>query len=254
MKDIIEIGRRIKKSREEKGLTQEELGLLLGLNKSTIQRYETGKISRIKLPVLESIAEELGVNPEYLALEVDSPIDYSESEAFKNAPLDAIEHFNGNAEMVYKFMEAQTKDRERDNLISRFDNIKPIKLKRFPLLGKIACGEPIFADEDKESFIMADTDIQADFCLTAKGDSMINARINDGDVVFIKEMPMVENGEIAAVIIENEATLKRVYYYPDKNKLMLVAENPAFEPLVYLDEELDTIRILGKAVCFMSAL
>lgn len=137
-------------------------------------------------------------------------------------------------------------------LMSRFDNIKPIQLKRFPMLGKIACGEPIFADEDKESFVMADMDIQADFCLTAKGDSMINARIYDGDVVFIKEMPMVENGEIAAVIIDNEATLKRVYYYPDKNKLMLVAENPAFEPLVYINEELDSIRILGKAVCFMS--
>lgn len=83
------------------------------------------------------------------------------------------------------------------------------------LLGEIACGEPIWADEDRESYVMADTDIKADFCLTAKGDSMINARIYDGDVVFIKQMPMVENGEIAAVIIDNEATLKRVYYYPE---------------------------------------
>lgn len=137
-------------------------------------------------------------------------------------------------------------------LMRRFDNIKPIKLKRFPMLGEIACGEPIFADEDKESFVMADMDIQADFCLTAKGDSMINARIYDGDVVFIKEMPMVENGEIAAVIIDNEATLKRVYYYPEDNMLQLIAENPRYKPLVYRDEALNTIRILGKAVCFMS--
>ena len=94
----------------------------------------------------------------------------------------------------------------------------------------------------------------ADFCLKAKGDSMINARIFDGDIVFIKQMPMVENGEIAAVIIDNEATLKRVYYYPEKHKLILNPENPAYEPLVYINEELDTIRILGKAVCFMSSL
>ena len=62
-------------------------------------------------------------------------------------------------------------------LMNQYDNIRPVKLKRFPLLGEIACGEPIFADEDKESFVMADMDIHADFCLRAKGESMINARI-----------------------------------------------------------------------------
>ncbi len=141
-----------------------------------------------------------------------------------------------------------------DFLTSKYDNIHHIHLKRFPVLGKIACGEPIYADEDRENYIMADMDIQADFCLTAKGDSMINARINDGDIVFIRQMPMVENGDIAAVIIDDEATLKRVYYYPEKNKLILNPENPAFDPLVYINEELNEIRILGKAVYFMSAL
>lgn len=133
-----------------------------------------------------------------------------------------------------------------------YNNIHPIKLKKFPLLGEIACGEPIWADEDKESYIMADMDIDADFCLKANGNSMINARIQNGDIVFIKQMEMVRNGEIAAVVIDNEATLKRVYYYPDKNKLVLNPENPDFEPLVYINEELDDIRILGKAVYFMS--
>jgi repressor LexA len=139
------------------------------------------------------------------------------------------------------------------DLISKYDNIKPIKLKRFPMLGEIACGEPVFADEDKEHFVMADMDINADFCLTAKGDSMINARIYEGDIVFIKKMDIVDNGEIAAVIIENEATLKRVYYYPDDGMLQLVAENPKYKPLIYQGEELNHIRILGKAVYFMSA-
>ena len=81
---------------------------------------------------------------------------------------------------------------------------------------------------------------------------MINARILDGDIVFIREQPMVENGEIAAVIIDDEATLKRVYYYQDEGKLVLQAENPSFAPLVYVGEELNTIRILGKAVAFQS--
>ncbi|MBQ8119195.1 MAG: XRE family transcriptional regulator [Ruminococcus sp.] len=138
--------------------------------------------------------------------------------------------------------------------IFKYPNIKPVVKKRFPMLGSIACGEPIFADEDREHCVMVDMDIDADFCLTAKGDSMINARINDGDIVFIKEMPLVENGEIAAVIIGDEATLKRVYYYKEQNKLVLNPENPKYEPLVYVNSELDTIRILGKAVYFMSAL
>lgn len=141
-----------------------------------------------------------------------------------------------------------------ESLMKKYDNIKPVKLKRFPLLGEIACGEPIFADEDRESCVMADMDINADFCLTAKGDSMINARINDGDIVFIKEMPMVDNGDIAAVIIDDEATLKKVYYYPDKGKLVLYPENPNYEPFIYVGEELNSIRILGKAVYFMSTL
>lgn len=156
--------------------------------------------------------------------------------------------------MGYDVAKLPSANDDIETLINTYDNIKPVKLKRFPLLGEIACGKPIFAEEDKEHYVMADMDIRADFCLTAKGDSMVNARIYDGDVVFIREMPIVENGDIAAVIIDNEATLKRVYYYPEKSKLMLVAENPAYEPLVYMNEELNTIRILGKAIYFMSTL
>lgn len=131
-------------------------------------------------------------------------------------------------------------------------NIFPITKKRFPLLGEIACGEPIFAEENRESYVISGADMQADFCLRAKGDSMIGARILDGDIVFIKEMPIVANGEIAAVVIGDEATLKRVYFYPEKAKLMLVAENPKYEPLMYEGAELNEIRILGKAVAFQS--
>ena len=131
---------------------------------------------------------------------------------------------------------------------------RPITTRRFPMLGEIACGEPIFADEDHESFIDASSDIDADFCLTARGNSMIGARIHDGDVVFIREQPTVENGEIAAVIINGEATLKRWYFTREEQKLMLLAENPAFPPLLFLGEELSSVRCLGRAVCFMSKL
>ena len=121
-------------------------------------------------------------------------------------------------------------------------------------MGEIACGQPILTNEEHETYVEASADIQADFCLRAKGDSMTGARILDGDIVFIKEQPMVNNGEIAAVIVDNEATLKRVYYYPERQKLVLNPENPKYEPLVYVGEELNTVRILGKAVCFMSNL
>lgn len=131
-------------------------------------------------------------------------------------------------------------------------NILPLKTKKVPLLGDIACGKPIWAEQTHGEFISVSDDIDADFCLRASGDSMIGARIYDGDIVFIKNQDMVNNGEIAAVIIDNEATLKRVYYYPEKNKIVLNPENPAFEPLVYINEELNEIRILGKAVAFQS--
>ena len=135
-----------------------------------------------------------------------------------------------------------------------YSELRPVKLKKFRMLGEISCGKPIFSDVEHESYIDASADIKADFCLTAKGDSMIGARINDGDVVFIKQQPMVQNGEIAAVGIGDEYTLKYWYYYPEKQKLVLNPANPAFEPLVYTGEELDTITCFGKAVCYMSNL
>lgn len=134
-----------------------------------------------------------------------------------------------------------------------FDNIIPITMKRLPMLGEIACGKPIYASEEHESYALADEGLDADFCLKAKGDSMIGARILDGDIVFVRAQSSVDNGEIAAVIINDEATLKRVYFYPDEGKLILSAENPKYAPLVYVGAELDEINIIGKAVAFQSS-
>lgn len=204
----------LKHLRKSENMNQLELANAIGVSRSTIGMYESGQ-REPDFETMEAIADYFNVSMDYLL--------------------------------------GKSPDKLVDNIF-KYDNISPVRLKRFPMLGEIACGEPIYAAEDKESYVMADMDIHADFCLIAKGDSMINARICDGDIVFIREMPIVENGEIAAVIIDDEATLKRWYYYKEDNKLMLVADNPKYAPLVYMNEELNMIRCLGKAVYFTSAL
>jgi len=133
-----------------------------------------------------------------------------------------------------------------------YEAIVPISVKRLPILGEIACGEPIYAAEETGSFCIADGELDADFCLRAHGDSMIGARIYDGDIVFIRSQDSADNGDIAAVIIGDEATLKRIYYYPEEGKLILSPENPRYAPLVYMKDELNFIKIIGKAVAFQS--
>ena len=142
-------------------------------------------------------------------------------------------------------------EKQRDAVFG-YENILPITIKRLPVLGEISCGKPIYAQEEHESYVSADANLDADFCLKASGDSMIGARIFDGDIVFIRSQRTVDNGEIAAVIINDEATLKRVYFYPEEGKLILSPENPRYSPLVYIGEELNRINILGKAVAFQS--
>ena len=139
-----------------------------------------------------------------------------------------------------------------DNSLPAGDNILPMpKMITVPLLGAIACGEPILAAENIEGDVAMPEHVIADFALRCKGDSMIEARIYDGDIVYIRQQPSVENGEIAAVLIGDEATLKRVYVHPDK--LVLSPANHNYEPFIYVGEEINNIRILGKAVAFTSA-
>lgn len=130
------------------------------------------------------------------------------------------------------------------------------KTRKVPRLGKIACGEPILAEENYEDYDDVPEDIKCDFTLICDGDSMINARIQDGDVVYFREQSQVENGEIAACLVDGEfetkATLKRFYKYDDK--IILQAENPNYQPFVYVNEEMNKVRIIGKAVGFTSRL
>lgn len=131
-----------------------------------------------------------------------------------------------------------------------FSEITSISKQTFPLYDGIAAGQPRLMPDGIETYVESTTDIKADFALRVHGDSMIGARICDGDLVFIREQPDVENGEIAAVAIGDEATLKRVYRYGDT--LSLRAENPAYKEMVFTGEKLNNIRILGKAIAFQS--
>ena len=124
-------------------------------------------------------------------------------------------------------------------------------MERVPLVGVIACGTPTLAEQNIEGCVDMPEHIRADFALRCKGDSMINARIYDGDIVYIRQQEEVEHGEIAAVLIDDAATLKRVYLYTDH--ISLEAENPQYRPLVYWGEAMNGIRILGKAIAFTSA-
>jgi len=139
---------------------------------------------------------------------------------------------------------------EPDALPNFASSILPVYRKRIRMLGTIAAGQPIYADEDREIYMVVDCDVKCDFALKVVGDSMINARINDGDTVFVREQPDVNDGEIAAVIVDDSATLKRVYHIP--GGVNLVAENPKYAPMVFTQENSTSVRIIGKVVAFQS--
>lgn len=117
---------------------------------------------------------------------------------------------------------------------------------RKPRLGRVACGQPILAEEHIDDYDLVPDDIKCDFTLVCKGDSMINARIFDGDIVCVRQQEEVENGQIAVVMVdEDEATLKRFYRYDDHIELR--AENPSFRDKAFWDEDMARVRILGRA-------
>jgi repressor LexA len=147
------------------------------------------------------------------------------------------------------FLTGRSDVRSRSSLPA---NIVPLpKMKKVPLLGTIACGTPILAAENFDGEVDIPENIHADFALRCKGDSMINARIFDGDIVYIKQCDIVEDGKIAAVLIEDEATLKRVRLYDDH--VVLEPENPLYRPMVFWGEEANKVHVLGRAIAFTSS-
>lgn len=214
------IGQRIKNMRLKNNLTQDELALRINTTKQTIHKYENGIITNIPSSKIEAIANILNTTPDYL-------MGWSDEE-------------NNNSFDVFSIK-----------------GVLPLpKTSKKPRLGAIACGEPILAEENIEDYDDVPDDMKCDFTLLCEGDSMINARIYDGDIVYIREQPQVENGEIAACLVDGEfetkATLKRFYKYDDK--IILQAENPKYPPFVYVNEEMNRVRVIGKAVGFTSRL
>ncbi len=128
------------------------------------------------------------------------------------------------------------------------------KMVKKPLLGTIACGQQILATESVNEYVDVPENIHCDFAVRCKGDSMIDARIYDGDAVYIQQQEEVENGQIAAVLIEGEceteATLKRVYLSSDS--ITLVPENRSYAPLVFTGNAMNRVHIIGRAVAFTS--
>lgn len=146
--------------------------------------------------------------------------------------------------------------RERPEAQRQPDNVIAMpSTRRAPRLGTIACGEPILAEQNIEDYDDVPAWVNCDFTLVCKGDSMIGARITDGDVVCIRQQPEVENGQIAAVIVEDgpdaSATLKRVRFTEDG--VILWPENPAYAPLVFTGAAVNKVKILGLATHFISA-
>lgn len=125
-----------------------------------------------------------------------------------------------------------------------------LQTKNLPILGSVACGKPIF-DPSAGVQIKVPSSFHADFGLYARGDSMIGADIHDGDLVFFTQQPSVENGQIAAVFIDDEVTLKRVYYQQGE-RLVLQAENSSVPPIIIEGPDLDMVHIIGRAIAKQS--
>lgn len=212
---------RLRKLREQSGYTLKEISVKLGVSEAMVSRHESST-KNIPYDIIEEYAKIYGCTPSYI--------------------------------MGWDSAGSSTDNGYYANLKELPNNILPISTVKVPLVGEIACGEPIEADEEIEYYVEPGAPIHCDFALKAKGDSMegVNLKIHDGDIVFVRRQSTVENGEVAVVIIDNDATLKRVYYYPDDKKLVLQAENSKYAPFVYVGPELETVHILGKAVAFQS--
>ena len=206
------LSEKIKILRKSKGMSLEQLAELVGTSRQTVHRYENGTITNIPHDKIEALAKALGTTPAKL-------MGWEESSD--------IPSFNN---------------------ITSLRGAKAIKTKKLPILGNVACGEPIFASEEHDYYATAGAELGADFCLKARGDSMINARIFDGDILFVKKQEAVDDGEIAVVLIDDEATVKRVYFDRDNGILTLIPENPTYKPMRYMGSKLDRIRILGKVI------
>ena len=241
-------GERIRKRRELLDLSVDDVASELGKNRATIYRYENGYIDDIPVSVVAKLADILATTPAYLMGWTDDPEDYEQAEELDSLPEGWLDHFNGDVKAAVRAYRAM--DEERAQEFALPPGALPITVQRVPLLGGIHAGEPSYAEEDFDGYAVLGSAVRCDFALRVVGDSMINARIHDGDIVFIRKQDTVENGEIAAVLIDDETTLKRVRFIGG-GMTMFCPENPKYDPIIVGGEgETRSVRILGKAVAF----
>ena len=202
------VGDRIRQVRQEQDVTQQELADYIGVSKQAVYKYENNIVTNIPTDKVDAIAKRLKVSPAYLMGWEEQP------------------------------------EPKKPTIPPGFEPMP--KMKKVPLIGSIACGEPITAIQNREGEIDAPENMQCDFALRCKGDSMIGAGIHDGDAVYIRIQPEVENGQIAAVRIGDDATLKRVYLH--KDYIELRPENPDYESIIRRREEMNDVHIEGRAV------
>lgn len=199
--------KRLAKAMEIRSMTQTDLHNLTKINKSSISTYLKGEYEA-KQDKVDLLSRALRVSPAWL--------------------------------MGY--------DISMDGMSTGFDETTlpgyiPISKRKIPLLGTVAAGEPIFADENIEEYLPIDDTIHADFALHVKGNSMIGANIHDGDIVLVRKQNDVDDGQIGIVLKDDEATMKRVYH--GKDHLTLIAENPDYAPIICSAETCSFCKILG---------
>lgn len=269
--------KRLKELRRKAKVSQQELSEIMGVSKSSINMYERGE----REPGLERVkdfADYFDVQIDYILGKSDDARSVKDGKKYSRLIIELLESYRRSHGLTKQQMEEYLDWKNMyddietgrtlvsedylciiENMLKVLDaplpdimtvprNARPITRKKIPMLGNVACGEPIYATEEHDNFIDADEDVDADFCLTAKGDSMINARIFDGDILFVKSQQTVDNGEIAVVLIGDEATVKRVYYDKEANTITLVPENPTHKVMRYSGAEIDNIHIIGKVI------
>jgi repressor LexA len=216
----VTIGEIIKHYRTANDLSMDNFGKLASLSKAYISILERGSNPRNNKPVIPSI-DTLRAIAQAMNMDLNELINLlDDNQKIKLSENEIPEGFSPPPEMVLK-----------------------------PLVGKIACGTPILAEQNIEDYINVPKDVKCDFLLTCDGDSMIDAGIRSGDVVYLIKQPDIDyNGQIAAVRVDGEATLKKVFKYQDK--VVLQPANANYEPLVYIKEEINDLVIEGIATGF----
>lgn len=217
--DNIGIGKRIKQARESKGMSQEELGNQLGLNKSSIQRYESGQVQRIKLPILENMAKILNVNPSWLVLKSDDPEPHKEP--------------------------------------SNISCVVDSKLiHQIPVFESVSAGFGAYASSEIIDYIPVviknGYDVDDMIAIKVKGDSMF-PKIEDGDIIVVRRQTSVDSGDIAVVLLDgDEGLVKKVVYGSTWIELQSINEDYPIQR--FEDAEVTRLRVAGKVMQIIKTL